>query len=145
MRGKRLKNQIHFFLINSPYKRADYLRKNRVFAHVGDKVSYQPRKLPLYGQLISIGNNVVIASNVTFCTHDGLHSVFNRMSIKEPVPEKMGCIKVGNNCFIGANSTIMYDVEIGDDSVIAAGAVVTKDIPQGEIWGGMSSKIFGKN
>ena len=42
----------------------------------------------------------------------------------------------GNNCFLGANSTIMCDVNIGDDVVIAASAVVTKDIPSGEIWGG---------
>ena len=126
MRGKRLYNQLRFMVINNPYKRADWLRKNDVFHFVGKDVSYQPRRLPLYGQLISIGNNVVIASNVSFITHDGFYAVCNRAYPDSPVNEKVGCIKIGNNCFIGANAILMYDTNIGDDVVVAAGAVVTK-------------------
>ena len=127
-------------VINNPYKRADWLRKNDVFHFVGKDVSYQPRRLPLYGQLISIGNNVVIASNVSFITHDGFYAVCNRAYPDSPVNEKVGCIKIGNNCFIGANAILMYDTNIGDDVVVAAGAVVTKDIPSGEVWGGVPAK-----
>lgn len=143
MRGKRLYNQLRFMVINNPYKRADWLRKNDVFHFVGKDVSYQPRKLPLYGQLISIGNNVVIASNVSFITHDGFYAVCNRAYPDSPVNEKVGCIKIGNNCFIGANAILMYDTNIGDDVVVAAGAVVTKDIPSGEVWGGVPAKRIG--
>ena len=143
MRGKRLYNQLRFMVINNPYKRADWLRKNDVFHFVGKDVSYQPRRLPLYGQLISIGNNVVIASNVSFITHDGFYAVCNRAYPDSPVNEKVGCIKIGNNCFIGANAILMYDTNIGDDVVVAAGAVVTKDIPSGEVWGGVPVKRIG--
>ena len=136
MRGERLFNQIKFFFVNNSYKRADFLREKGIFAKVGENVSFQPRKIPLYGQLIKIGNNVVIGSDVRFLTHDGFYSVCNRANPKKHINEKVGCIKIGNNCFLGANSTIMCDVNIGDDVVIAASAVVTKDIPSGEIWGG---------
>lgn len=141
MRGKRLLQQIRFCLINDPYKRADFLRNKKLFANVGTHVSYQPRMLPLYGSLISIGDNVIIGSNVCFLTHDAFHDVCNRRGIR--LNEKVGCIKVGNNCFIGANVSIMYDVKIGDDAVIAAGAVVTHDVPSGEVWGGVPAKHIG--
>lgn len=141
MRGERLIQQIRFCLINDPYKRADFLREKKIFAHVGKHVSYQPRKIPLYGSLINIGDNVIIGSNVCFLTHDAFHGVCNRCGIK--VNEKVGCIKVGNNCFIGANASITCDVQIGDDVVIAAGAVVTHDVPSGEVWGGVPAKRIG--
>lgn len=144
MRGKRLIDQIKFLLINNPYKRADFLKSRKIFFHIGDDVSFQPRKIPLYGQLIDIGNNVVIGSNVSFLTHDGYHAVCNRAYPDEHIEEKAGCIKIGNDCFVGANSSIMYDVQIGNDVVVAAGAVVTKDIPSGEVWGGVPAKCIGK-
>lgn len=137
MRGKRLMQQNRFCLINNPYKRGDFLRKKRIFHHVGENVSYQPRRLPLYGQLISIGDNVVIASNVSFLTHDGYFAVCNRAYPDQHVNERVGCIRIGNNCFIGANANLMYDISIGDDVLIAAGAIVTKDVPSGQIWGGI--------
>ena len=141
MLGKRLLQQIRFCFINDPYKRADFLRDKKIFAHVGKYVSYQPRKIPLYGSLISIGSNVIIGSNVGFLTHDAFHGVCNRRGIK--VNEKVGCIKVGNNCFVGANVSITCDVQIGDDVVIAAGSVVTHDVPSGEVWGGVPAKRIG--
>ena len=39
----------------------------------------------------------------------------------------------GNNCFIGARSTILPGVTIGDNSIVAVGAVVNKSIPSGEV------------
>ncbi len=143
MRGKRLRHQIMCIIRNSPRKRADYLRKHNAFAHIGRDVIYGPWHLPLYGELISIGDNSIVATNVSFFTHDGLNSVFNRMDRDHHVSEKVGCIKIGNNCFIGGNSTIMYDVNIGDNCVIAAGSVVTKDVPSGEIYGGVPAKHIG--
>ena len=45
---------------------------------------------------------------------------------------------------IGADSTIMYDVKIGPNAIIAAGSVVTKDVPEGTIVGGNPAKVIGK-
>ena len=57
---------------------------------------------------------------------------------------KLGKVKIGNNVFIGAHSIICQPVTIGDDVVIAAGSVVTKNIPSGEIWGGVPAKFIKK-
>lgn len=142
MRGRRLINQIGFLFINNPFKRGDYIRKRHIFHSCGEYVSFQPRKIPLYGELISIGNNVVIASNVSFCTHDAMSIVFNRAGYH--TVEKVGCIEIGNNCFIGANSILMYDTHIGDNSIVAAGAVVTRDVPPGSVVGGVPAKVIGR-
>ena len=45
-------------------------------------------------------------------------------------------ITIGHHCWIGTGATILQGVAIGDGAVVAAGAVVTKDIPPYEIWGG---------
>ena len=53
-------------------------------------------------------------------------------------------IKIGNNVFIGANTTLLYDVSIGDNVIIGAGSVVTKDIPDGVVSAGVPCKVIGK-
>ena len=49
---------------------------------------------------------------------------------------KFGKINIANDCFIGARSTIMPGVSIGDKAIVAACSLVNKSIPSGEIWGG---------
>ena len=51
---------------------------------------------------------------------------------------------MGNNVFIGANTTLLYDVSIGDNVIIGAGSVVTKDIPDGVVAAGVPCKVIGK-
>lgn len=74
---KRLYHTIRLWLILSPMKRADYLRKHHVFNHVGKNCMVMFRKVPLYAELISLGNNVWIASNVSLITHDVIHHMLN--------------------------------------------------------------------
>lgn len=99
---------------------------------------------PIFGSepyLISIGNHCLISSQVAFITHDGATWVF-REDGKYKDTFKFGKIAVGNNCFIGFRSTILSGVKIGDNSIIAAGAIVTKDVPEGEVWGGVPAKFL---
>lgn len=90
-------------------------------------------------ELIEIGDNVTVSSNVKFVTHDN--------SIKYVCPEKsdlFGKISIGNNCFIGENSILLYGISIPDNTIIAAGSVVTKSIKdQFQIIGGNPAKIIG--
>jgi acetyltransferase-like isoleucine patch superfamily enzyme len=51
-------------------------------------------------------------------------------------------IKINDHAFIGGNSIILKGVEIGKNSVVAAGSVVTKSIPANEIWGGNPARFI---
>ena len=85
--------------------------------------------------LVEIGDRAAITSGTRILTH-----FFN------PTDWGMylGKVTIGNRVFIGVNTVIVNSVEIGDDAVIAAGSVVTKDVPAGEIWGGNPAKFIKK-
>lgn len=59
-------------------KRNDFMKS--VFAEYGERVSYFPKIMPLYPELIKFGNNIVIASGVNFVTHDAIHVVLNGLT-----------------------------------------------------------------
>lgn len=57
---------------------------------------------------------------------------------------KSGDVVIGDYCWIGANVFINPGIEIGSNSVVGANSVVTKNIPQGEIWGGVPARLIRK-
>lgn len=77
-----------------------------------------------------IGHNVVLAT----INHD-LNPKNNRKNIYVP-------IVIGNHVWIGSNATILQGVTIGEWAVVAAGAVVTKDVPPFAVVGGVPAKII---
>ena len=60
-------------------KRAEYARKNKIYARIGENVSIQSRIVPVYSELIKFHNNIAVARKVDFCTHDIIHKVLNRL------------------------------------------------------------------
>lgn len=58
---------------------------------------------------------------------------------------KRGTTQIGKKCFIGHNAIIMCDVKIGDEVVVGAGAVVTKDVPSNCIVAGNPARIIRQN
>ena len=56
---------------------------------------------------------------------------------------RQGEINIGDNVFIGSNSTILYDVTIGDNVIIGAGSLVNKDIPNGSVAAGVPARVIG--
>ena len=91
--------------------------------------------------MISIGNRVLISFDVSFITHDGATFVIHKDEAYKDI-YKFGRIQVGDNCFIGAKSIFLPSVKIGNNCIIAAGSVVTKNIPDGEVWGGGPAKFI---
>lgn len=65
--------------------------------------------------------------------------VRDRKATERDVPAPV----VGNGVWIGANVVVLRGVQIGDGAVIAAGAVVTKDVARNEIWGGVPARKIG--
>ena len=86
---------------------------------------------------LSIGNDTNISSHVKMIT--GSHDVDDPDYTADFKP-----IKVGHHCWIGTGAIILQGVTIGDGAVVAAGAVVTKDVPTGEVWGGVPAKFIKK-
>ena len=87
---------------------------------------------------IFIGDGSFIGHNVTLATLNHGLKPDDRGTLY-PAP-----IVINKNVWIGANVTILPGVEIGENSVIAAGAVVTKDIPENVVAGGIPAKIIKK-
>ena len=90
---------------------------------------------------IIIGDNVMIGPNVTIAT--ALHSL-NAEERNSEKNQRNLPVAIGNNVWIASNVTILPGVTIGDNAVIAAGAVVTKDVPNNVLVGGVPAKIMKK-
>ena len=89
---------------------------------------------------ISIGDGVKISENSTVSDSDN-HNL-NKADIEY---KKSKPVNIGNHVIIGLNSTVLKGVNIGDGAIIAAGAVVTKDVPPNTLAGGVPAKIIKEN
>ncbi len=85
--------------------------------------------------LISIGDNVTLAPNVHLLAHDASTKMFLNYA-------KIGRIDIGDNVFVGANTTILPGVRIGNNVIIGAGSVVSRDIPEGRLVVGNPAKVI---
>lgn len=143
---RTLWDQIRFFLLPRSSHRIRYLKRHRVFAFLGENCFYQSRRIPVNPDLVKIHNNVSIAADVRIVPHDVIHKVINNLPGKEnrgDLPTHHGCIEILDNCFIGSYSVILGNVRIGPNAVVAAGAVVTKDVPEDAVVGGNPARVIG--
>lgn len=125
------------------YKRAELLKKKHYFKSIGEHCYLQPWNFGTEPHLISFGNNVHVASGVTFINHDITSMMFNYMDVEHKYKLRQGEIDIGDNVFIGSNSTILYDVTIGNNVIIGAGSLVNKNIPSGTVAAGVPAKVIG--
>lgn len=144
---KRAWHSFRLLTIQSSGKRADYLRNHHIFYHIGKNCTIVERKVPLYPRLISLGDNVHLAAKVLMVPHDAIHLCLNNLeqSLREGkrYRERIGCIEIGDNVFIGSNSTVLYNVKIGSKVIIGAGSLVNKDIPDNSVAVGVPARVIG--
>lgn len=91
---------------------------------------------------IEIGNNVLMSPRVSLFAEN--HN-FDRLDI--PIRDQgvtSKSIFVEDDCWLASNSTILAGVRIGQGSIVAAGAVVTKDVPPYSVVGGVPAKIIDR-
>lgn len=123
-------------------RRTRFMKKHRLYGAIGDKCVIQKRKLPLYSNLIYLHNNVKIASNVGFVTHDIIHTMLNAKDPGSGHIERVGCIEVMDNVFIGSGTRILYDTRIGSNVIIGSDSLVNKDIPDNSVYAGVPARFI---
>lgn len=129
-------------LPGGPKKKTEFIRKHHLFGSIGDNCHIQKCKLPLHSELIFLHNNVRIASNVGFGTHDGIYNILNRKYGTNEFVERVGCIEIGDNVFVGSRTLILYNTRIGRNVIIGTGSVVNKDIPDNSVYAGVPARYI---
>jgi acetyltransferase-like isoleucine patch superfamily enzyme len=111
----------------------NWLYKTFLRVEVGEQASFALMVMldVMFPEKISVGKNTVIGYNTTILAHEYL--------IKE---YRLGDVKIGNEVLIGANSTILPGVVIGDGAIISAGTLVHKDVPAGAFVGGNPMRVI---
>ncbi|MDW7615273.1 acyltransferase [Peribacillus simplex] len=107
----------------------------RTFLHmkVGKHTSFALMVMPdvMFPEKISVGINTVIGYNTTILAHEYLIHEY-----------RLGDVVIGDEVLIGANSTILPGLSIGDGAIVSAGTLVHKDVPEGSFVGGNPMKII---
>ncbi|MEC5157616.1 acyltransferase [Chryseobacterium sp. MP_3.2] len=101
-------------------------------------------EVPQFGTepfLIEIGDESTFSNNVRFVNHDGGQNALHFMEKYKDV-RTFGRIKIGKQCFIGADCTIMPGVEMQDNCVLGAGSILTTSMKKGSVYAGIPAKFI---
>ncbi len=111
----------------------NWLYRNFLKMKVGDQTSFALMVMldVMFPEKISVGRNTVIGYNTTILAHEYL--------IKE---YRLGEVMIGDEVMIGANTTILPGIRIGNGAIVSAGTLVHKDVPAGTFVGGNPMKII---
>ena len=111
----------------------NWLYRNFLRMKVGDQTAVALMVMMdiMFPEKITIGKNSVIGYNTTILAHEYLIAEY-----------RLGEVVIGDEVMIGANTTILPGVVIGDGATVAAGSLVHKDVPAGAFVGGNPMQII---
>jgi acetyltransferase-like isoleucine patch superfamily enzyme len=111
----------------------NWLYRTFLNVKVGEQASFALMVMldVMFPEKISVGRNSVIGYNTTILAHEYLINEY-----------RLGDVEIGNEVLIGANSTILPGVIIGDGAIVSAGTLVHKDVPAGAFVGGNPMQII---
>lgn len=135
--GVRTVNKSDKYFIGNPKLVGNY---SNLLMH--NNSSIERNSFVLAREKVEIGENSGCAYGVTILTGADPHGPKNKLS--RLYPPLIAPVIIGDNCWIGANSIILPGVTIGDCSVVAAGSVVTKDVPPGVLVAGNPAVVKKK-
>ncbi len=129
-------------------------------ARIGKRVVYYPGIWVFTGRRLVLGDDVDLATGVLVTTDGGVTigdrtlvgygtQILSRNHRIPPLPQPIfasgheaGPVRIGTDVWIGAGCIVLPGVRIGDHAVVAAGSVVTKEVPPGAIVGGVPARII---
>jgi acetyltransferase-like isoleucine patch superfamily enzyme len=124
---------IQFARICPSLRLKNWLYRRILGMKVGKQTAFALMVMPdmFFPERITVGDNSVIGYNTTILAHEYLVHEY-----------RLGDVKIGSNVLIGANSTILPGVTIGDGAVVAAGSVVHRDVAPGSFVGGNPLRVI---
>jgi len=118
-----------------------FMKLHGGFYSVGEHCSILPTTNFTDPAYVKLGNNVHF-SNCTLVGHDGAVAMLNRAY--DVKLESVGKIDIRDNVFIGYGAIVLPGVTIGPNAIVAAGAVVNRDVAPGSIVGGIPARVIGR-
>jgi len=107
---------------------------------IGKNCDIGPGTLIDCSDRVEIGNDVIFSPNISIYTH--LHNYEKKDVLIREQGESTAPVIIEDDVFIGKNATILMGVKIGKGAVIGAHSVVTKDIPEYAVFGGVPAKFI---
>lgn len=100
---------------------------------VGERTAFALKVVPdtMFPERIKVGSDTIIGFNTTILAHEYLIEEY-----------RLGDVVIGDRVMIGANTTILPGVTIGDDAIVSAMTLVHKDVPAGSMVGGNPMQII---
>ena len=120
---------------------AEFMRRHGGITRMGEHCRMLTGTLITDPALTSIGNNVHF-SDCALIAHDGAVAMFARAYGSRV--DAVGKIVIHDNVFIGFQAVVLRNVTIGPNAIVAAGAVVTHDVAEGDIVAGVPARPIGR-
>ncbi len=103
---------------------------------IGERTFINRGSLIVSKESVTIGNDVLIGDYVSIYDHD------HKLSKHETQGYTSKPVNISDNVWIGSHAVILKGISIGKNSIVAAGSIVTKDIPEHQLWGGVPATFM---